>query len=830
MPPDQAPHEFPNVKAKLQKPTRQSAFEKQKAEAEAKRLREEAETAAVYQDFIKSFDREESGDGNEDNGRRPTPFGSQGFPGPRPGLGGPAPGTSKRHFGAPNVKSGPGSLGPAPSSFAKKRSYQDMSRGLRDRHDDFDRSSLSVPKAFRTSDDEDEEMGGATDKAEEKAIARPTLRLLNLPSLYSQAAIRSKLPSNLVVEEVNFQNLAGAGNYDTRVKTAIVTLSKETPANDIDAAVSSLQNEYLGWGQYLSLHRHLSSAVTSASALTNLPGSGSESHPFGAKPVEQPSDSHSTQRDSGFQRGFAPPSNYDREISNVSRGKLLHVPVKPPDDIRILRLINKTIEQVLDYGPEIEALLMSRPEVQREEKWAWIWDARCPGGVWYRWRLWEIVTGSGNQKKRPKYVPLFDGGSAWKVPEQRLPFEYTTTIDEFVSDSEYNSSDDEDFDGEGNRDNQGDEKEKSFLNPLEKAKLTHLLARLPPTMSKLRKGDIARVTNFAIAHASRGVDEVVDMMVSNIEKPFSMTMANRDRSQDKKEGSAQGTAADENNAADAQDASAASLVGLYAVGDILSSSSSSGVRHAWRFRQLFEVALRNRKVFERLGMMAEKFNWGRLRAEKWKRSVHLVLSLWEGWCVFAAESQDLFVQSFETPPSAKSDEKPDEGQKKNKWKVVEQNQTQETGSKSPSVAAQGQTDQVSHGKPGEPMEEDDVGGEPIEDEDIEGEPIDEDELEGQPIDDDDIEGVPIEEDDIEGEALGQEDLEPMGEDTVRTSHASSHSATAGDKGPADKVLTESKGEPSRVSHADLSRPKGVGRKPRMRAVDMFADSDSDGGS
>ena len=42
-------------------PTKKSQFERQKAEAEAKRLREEAETKAVYEDFIKSFDDEEDG-------------------------------------------------------------------------------------------------------------------------------------------------------------------------------------------------------------------------------------------------------------------------------------------------------------------------------------------------------------------------------------------------------------------------------------------------------------------------------------------------------------------------------------------------------------------------------------------------------------------------------------------------------------------------------------------------------------------------------------------------------------------------------------------------
>ena len=51
--------EFPHAENKLQAPSKKSLFERQKAEQEAKRLREEAETKAVYEDFVKSFDDED---------------------------------------------------------------------------------------------------------------------------------------------------------------------------------------------------------------------------------------------------------------------------------------------------------------------------------------------------------------------------------------------------------------------------------------------------------------------------------------------------------------------------------------------------------------------------------------------------------------------------------------------------------------------------------------------------------------------------------------------------------------------------------------------------
>jgi U2-associated protein SR140 len=805
---------FPDVEAKLQKPAKQSAFEKQKAEAEAKRQREAAETAAVYEDFVKSFDRDDDGPSNTGG-----VFTQQR---PRPGFGGgppAAPSASKRHFGTSALKSGPGSLGPPPSSFAKKRSFQDFSssRG-RERgvlgFDEHDGPSTSVPKAFDASDDEDT---GAVDRAEERAIAKPTLRLANLPPGTSPAMVKGLMPEHLVVENVKMMPPAGHGGSERKCAVAIVTLSQETPANEIDGTVSLLQNRYLGFGYYLSLHRHLSSAVANSSALPNLTSSASGSHPFGAKPVEQSSAPNNAPTQQGFHRGFAPPSSYNNQGMNVNRSNLLHVPVKPPQDIRTLRSINKVIEGILEHGPEFEALLMSRPQVQREEKWAWIWDARSEGGIWYRWRLWEVVTGSQMNRNKEKFFPLFDGGHAWKRPEKRLPFEYTTKMNEFVSDTDYDSSEDEDPEADNNREQQG-EAEKSFLNPLEKAKLAHFLARLPTNISRLRKGDVARVTTFAILHASRGVDEVVDMIVSNVEKPFALTAANPGKKAENKEPQV----ADDNTASEGVDASAASLVGLYVVSDILSSSATSGVRHAWRFRQLFETALRDRKVFERLGLMAEKQGWGRLRADKWKRSVMLVLNLWEGWCVFPAGSQEMFVSTFENPPSSKVEEKTEEAQKRGKWKVVEKNLADASTpsldkGQSPSKEATADDDVE-----GEPIAEDDVEGEPIDDDDdVEGEPMAEEDMDADPTKySDDVEGEPIDEDEDEDDVQG----EPISDDEVMEDAGSQ--PTQGQV--TDTNHTGSQGSGSREEVDGRGQQAGQPRR-RMRAVDMFADSDGSEG-
>lgn len=809
--------EFPDVEAKLQKPGKQSAFEKQKAEAEAKRKREAAETAAVYESFVKSFDHDDADDNFR--GSRPPPSRFGAGPPERPSFGGQAPfggGTGRRHFGVPAgtpLKSGPGSLGPPPSSYGKKRPFDGFQRDSDDGRgrlgfEDRDSSSLPVAKAFEASDDEGD--ATTTGRAEEKAISKPTLRLANLPPGTSPAVIKALMPTNLTVENVKVvppSGPSGPGGTERKSIAAIVTLSKETPATEIDNAVSTLQNRYLGFGFFLSLHRHLSSAALS-SGLATLTSAAVVSHPFGARRVEE-GPKKPAHHPMGHGRAFAPPSSYGPPLGGpLNRSGILHVPVRPPRDIKQLRMIHKVIESVLEHGPEFEALLMSRPDIQRDEKWAWIWDARSEGGVWYRWRLWQIVTGLKSAKGKAEYIPLFEGSHAWKAPERRLAYEYTTDVDEFVSDSEYDSSDEDEFDDEQARQGDGNDKEDTFLNPIEKFKLAHLLARLPTTLSRIRKGDIARITAFSITHASRGADEIVDMIVSNIEYPFAYTPANPDYKQGgkdeegRKEDPRDASPVPEDKAAsDAPDISVSRLLGLYVISDILSSSSTSGIRHAWRYRQLFETALRTRKTFEMLGTMADKLNWGRLRADKWKRSVGLVMSLWEGWCVFPVETHEFFVSSFENPPLPKKQENgPEPERKAGRWKTVDAAAV-EGGASSGflPVSTKSATDQDSMDNI-EEMLDDDAGGE--------------------------LDSVRLQYLAGLDDAFSDLDLDGEPDDGFEEDPASRQAATEkSDETPASlptKVIKPASG-------FQMLASKPAASKKRMRAMDMFAGSDSDTG-
>jgi U2-associated protein SR140 len=805
--------EFPAIDNKLHALTKKSLFEKQRAEAEAKRVREEAETKAVYESFVKSFDDDEGG-GNPN--AYPVDGGGYGRGGGGGGggyeRGGGGGGYTRgqqgggyndrggRRFGGPppppmrGSMSGPGSLGPIPGPPPRKRgfeaSFNNNSSSARRSGSGVggDRGALlgfddspprATPRGFGASDDEEEDDtaagrtgGRAAGGRAEPALAKPTLRLAQLPPGTSTAAIKALIPG-LTVDAVKIlpPPPGGVGGGERRSMTAIVTLSQETAANDIDAAVHALQNKYLGFGFCLELHRHLSSAALESSTVGAGTGRGAGSaagaaaHPFGAKPVVIEGAPNTQQFAPNQYRGIAPPTSY-ASTPRGPLGPILHVPVRQPSDIKELRVIHKTIESLLTHGPAFEALLMSRPEVQREPRWAWLWDARSGGGVYYRYRLWEMMTSSSPSSGR--YVPLFEDSAAWKAPESGLPFEFVTRLDEFVEDAAYNSDDDEEDSGDEAAAGRAKEDEggPGYLNPLARAKLTHLLARLPTTTGKLRKGDVARVTAFAITHAGRGADEVVEALVANVAHPYSFTSANPSY----RPPPPPTTGGEGKEVAEKEDTTPATLNALHLISSLLSSCSTSRIRHAWRYRSLIESALRRSKTFEYLAGLERRMGWGRMRGEKWRRSVGQVLSLWEGWCVFPAKAQEGFVEAFKVP--VREEKEVEEKKGGGRWKAVER-----------VVGADA-----------------DVGG-AEEGEDVDGEPMVEDEEE-------DLDGVPMEPSDEED---GDVDGEPMVVDEEEETYEPPPAETA--------VAEQPQQQESEVENPVRKRPK---------AEDMFADSGSEG--
>ena len=136
-------------------------------------------------------------------------------------------------------------------------------------------------------------------------------------------------------------------------------------------------------------------------------------------------------------------------------------------------------------------------------------------------------------------------------------------------------------------------------------------------------------------------------------------------------------------------------------------------------------------VYGHLGRLEKELSWGKLRAEKWKRSVMSLMSLWEGWSVFPGKSHEEFVELFNNPPltleekAAVEEEEKAKAEKertKSKWKSVSNDKPDE--------------------KPAIMDEADDVDGEAME-EDLNGEPMVDEDLDGQPMEDEDVDGEPM---------------------------------------------------------------------------------------
>ncbi len=878
---------FSDLSNKLSNPpSKKSLFERQKADAEAKRLREEKETAAVYEDFVKSFDHNDENDellaavGHGGSGRG-------GFGGGRGGAFGGGGGLGKRHFTARGGKnsgpgslgpgpgmrsSGPGSLGPVPPAGggfrAQKRPFNEYGRDRdpdRDRshgmfsYNDHDRTSSGAPSsldavaAFRTEEDEEHET------SIEKAAPKPTLHLSSLPPGTSPAFIKSLIPtSSMTVEQVRVMpsNKPSQFTADRKSTSAIVALPTDTPANDIDALVSQLQNKYLGLGFYLSISRHLSSAALGPGGVT-APLSSLTNLPFGARTVPQYSNLSRGAPPpglGGYRGGYAPPANYDSSTPYSQRGRAppTQVTVNPPSDLKQLKLIHLTLEALLTHGPGFEALLMSRREVQRDEKWAWLWDARSRGGVYYRWRLWAVSTDADVRGRRGANGAqfVFENSTQWIPPQTGLKFEYTTKMEDFIEDEAYDSSDEEDYDDDARNQRRrradqlaegigggvdaitADVDGTGYLNPLAKAKLIHLLARLPDSNTKLRRGDVARVTAFAIEHAGEGADEVASIITANVHRPLCFTAANPERQEHQQQQPAATAAAEDESeehtkphfaatTGERKDTTPASLVALYTISDILMSSTTSGVRHAWRYRALFEASLKQQKIFEYLGRVDRELGWGRLKAEKWKRSVQTLLGMWEGWCVFPGSSQEGFVEGFVNPPGLKEErekggqEAEEEERRKGKlvgsgggkWKSVEDG----------AGAASGFNDEDRDAE----MEDVDGSAMPNQDEDAE--------LDGEPMLDDEALMMGTTDQDLDGEPmLDSSDEEAVPLPPPQQQQQSAEKPTAVEQ-QDENVIPASESESmldatNRVPdpHTKQKQVPAPAKRQRPKAVDMFA--------
>jgi U2-associated protein SR140 len=679
--------QFPDVVQKLSAPKKLSKFEQEKKDADAKRRKEEEENAAALREFQESFAHE--GDEEDMLSRTMDGRGSRGpSSGPRGGAGGLGGGA---RYQAP--RSGPGSLPGPPMSLKRKRELEEAREAAEARraelgYDDAEDYKQGMSPAAAQDDDRDD------------VTPKPTMQLSSIPPGTSVEEIKALLASLVKVHSVRFTPPAGPV-HGRKTLTAIATLDSSTSAAQIDKAVSTLRDRYMGCGFYLSISRHLSSAAQFQGI--GAKGGPASSEPFGAQKTRSSNPRHSMRNAPPPQnhRGFAPPESYDQQGPQI-RAAGAQVEVHPPLDIATVRAIHTISGKILaqkdaNRALEMEALLMTLPEVQKDERFAFLYDSKSPAGVYYRFCLWgpDSVEDQKRNAKGPERI-FRDLDMDWLPPHKETPFLDLTSLAEATDHIDYDTSEDEaDDEGDERKLNRGPEgetdarraAEKSRLTPLQRARFTRLLARMPTTIAKLRQGDITRVSNYVVNHAGGGAEEFVDLLLLNVEKPFSSTLAaakydsDYDSDAEQTLPASNGGRAPENSHQEdeeeeeddyepadtlptipantsnppptnttTEDPSNSKLIALYTISDILSASSTAGARNAWKYRTLFEAGFSHQKTFQRLGRLDKELGWGRMKSEQWKRKVGVVLSVWEGWSVFSQGVLEGLKRDFLEPP------------------------------------------------------------------------------------------------------------------------------------------------------------------------------------
>lgn len=91
--------------------------------------------------------------------------------------------------------------------------------------------------------------------------------------------------------------------------------------------------------------------------------------------------------------------NRDYSIDNLHH---CTVRVVIPNDMTLVRLINRVVEQVVNEGPMLEAILMDKEA--NNPMFQFLFDFTCPAHTYYRWRLFSILNGESLAFWRTKKI------------------------------------------------------------------------------------------------------------------------------------------------------------------------------------------------------------------------------------------------------------------------------------------------------------------------------------------------------------------------------------------------------------------------------------------
>ncbi|KAF2267998.1 hypothetical protein CC78DRAFT_530402, partial [Lojkania enalia] len=432
-------------------------------------------------------------------------------------------------------------------------------------------------------------------------------KVSNLPPDLSEQSVRQLFEGHESLKIVKVDKLPPDGpSQDCRPSSSmIITFDHDAKSRDLDNAMLKMSGKtYLGRGYYLHLDRYLGNSTRKS----NPP------NPFGAR-WEKPQASPQYQNSN-----FAPPPELGgssaRKRAYEDEPDRLVVTVNRPPDLKTMKLIHFTAEQVILGGQEFEAALMQDPRVQTEERFAWLYDQTHSLNRYYRYRLYQLACGSPPAEIFLKY-------GEWEGPDDKLEDEFASCVARIGCDDDQaeDMSDEDAMQKEIVRRHprpvhpddiyRGCPDIDHGLNPTARLLLLWLLRKLPCRRPKAR--EIAPITVVAMDNVSHGMEEVIQILISNILMPFSYPQA---------------VVGDDGNV-DLQKALKlryAIINGLRIVNDIAQASSQEKGR-AYKYRAALGKQMLKRKVFEYLDALGRRL-FRTTYLEDWRGDVNFVLKWW----------------------------------------------------------------------------------------------------------------------------------------------------------------------------------------------------------
>lgn len=570
---------------------------KAKAEEDAKAREEKNALDKVMADFMEEHGEEKGvlGDTEKDPETENDVF---------------VPTGSKRHFtGRPrSMKSGPGTLNADPvPAFARPGAPGGYTGPL---HSRFGGAA----------------MGHDEERVNVEMYNTVIAKASNLPPAISPARVEelfADFPSLKVVKVEKIPpSRPSSPSQRTRPSASMkVVFDKDANARDLDDAMNKMNDKkYLGKGYYLHLDRYLGGRNVSIKQ---------HEEPFGA-----------TLHEVEVAKGYAPPpdlgGNARDRVREEMMNKRMLITANAPPDLPTLRLIHQTIEGVIEGGTEFEAALMQDPQVQSSERFAWLFNSKHPLNRYYRWRLHEILSSTS----RPD---VFQRNPEWRGPKEALIDEYASIIPDLNHPYEDEDVEDEDDipaharaalpmgDDYPGRAHNG----YGIMPPYDRTNLIFQLAKLPPTC--LNCDEAAFFSNFAVDHVTKGMDEVVTLLVTNIFQPFALSKANIKLSRS--------DAPEEEEGRRRSQIPPLTMNALRIINDVaLATQRWPGM--AYKYRGIIGSQLVERKVFEYLERLPAQLSMGRLAETQYRDDVNVILKVWVDEHLFEKELLDRIDWAF----------------------------------------------------------------------------------------------------------------------------------------------------------------------------------------